>query len=168
MPGELTRLVPLSRIGAAGLSFMVRASVAECAAIATRMDLFAIASLHCTFDLTVDGDGVSVTAHGRLNARVTRTCVISAEDFETDVDDRFDVHFVPAGTERDDPDPDLPDEIPYEGGSIDLGEATAEQLALVLDPYPRLQGAELPDSETGENPSPFAVLGLPGPDKIRH
>ena len=34
-------------------------------------------------------------------------------------------------------DPDHPDELPYDGASLDLGEATVEQLALGLDPYPR-------------------------------
>jgi hypothetical protein len=32
--------------------------------------------------------------------------------------------------------------VPIEGGSIDLGEAVAETMALALDPYPRAPGAE--------------------------
>ena len=68
------------------------------------------------------------------------------------------VHFVPEGTESEDDDPDLPDEIPYPAGAIDLGEAAIQQLALALDPYPRRPdlpeaGEELPDT-----PHPFAAL----------
>ena len=95
--------------------------------------------------------------------------MISADDFETLVEERFDVRFVPAGAERDDPDPALPDEIPYEAGTIDLGEATAEQLGLTLDPYPRMEGAELTDSESDDSSSPFSVLARRlNSDKIGH
>jgi hypothetical protein len=65
---------------------------------------------------------------------------------------------VPAGTEREDPDPDLSDEIPYEAETIDLGEATAEQLGLALDPYPRIDGATVPTIDDDEDQSPFAIL----------
>jgi uncharacterized metal-binding protein YceD (DUF177 family) len=131
------------------------------------MDLPAVGSLECSFDLTIEDDGVSITARGHLQAQVMRTCVISADDFETLVEERFDVRFVPAGAERDDPDLELPDEIPYKGNSVDLGEATAEQLGLVLDPYPRMEGAELNNSEPDDIRSPFLVLARrPGPDKI--
>ena len=67
MTAELTRLVPLSRIGTAGLTFVVRATPKECEAIAARMDLPAVSSLECAFDLAVEADGVSVAA-------LTATC----------------------------------------------------------------------------------------------
>jgi uncharacterized metal-binding protein YceD (DUF177 family) len=169
MTPELSRPVSLSKIGHTGLTFLVRATPEECTALAVRMDLPAIRSLECFFDLVLEGDGVSITAQGKLRAAVTRICVISAEEFEALVDDQFEVRFVPAGAERDDPDPDLPDEIPYQAASIDLGEATAEQLGLALDPYPRMEGAEMSDSGWDEIGSPFAVLrGRLGPDKTRH
>lgn len=169
MTSELTRLVSVSRIGSLGLTFLVQATPEECEAIAVRLDLPAVQSLKCSFTLAIEDDGVSVAAHGNLRAQVTRTCVISAEEFETVAEDEFEVRFVPAGEEADDPDPDLPDEIPYDAGVIDLGEATAEQLALTLDPYPRMDGAELSDSESDESMSPFARLAHRiGPGKIEH
>ena len=62
-----------------------------------------------------------------------------------------------AGEERDD-DPESIDEIPYEGSTIDLGEAAAEQLALALDPYPHKPGATLPDSDEAPRNPAFAAL----------
>jgi uncharacterized metal-binding protein YceD (DUF177 family) len=169
MTSELTRMVPLSKIGPAGLAILVRATPEECAAVAARMELPAIQSLECFFNLTAEDDGASVFAQGRLAARVTRVCVVSAEEFETAVEDEFAIRLVPAGTERDDPDPDLPDEVPYEMDAIDLGEATAEQLGLALDPYPRMEGATMPDGEGEASDSPFSVLSQRyGPDKTRH
>ena len=50
----------------------------------------------------------------------------------------------------------------YTGGAIDLGEAAAETLALVLDPFPRSPGAQAALREAGvlneEEAGPFAAL----------
>jgi hypothetical protein len=166
---ELSRPVFLNKIGPEGLTILVRATREECAAVAARMEIPAIQSLECLFHLTVDDDGATVHAEGRLRAQVTRVCVVSAEDFETIAEDEFTIDFVPSGRERDDPDPDLPDEIPYEGDTIDLGETTAEQLGLVLDPYPRMEGATLPDMEDDTDGSPFSALSRwPGANKTTH
>ena len=48
--------------------------------------------------------------------------------------------------------------MPYAGGAADLGEATVEQLALALDPFPRKPGAALPADVTEEVSGPFAAL----------
>ena len=160
MTVELSRPISVAKIGRDGLAITVRATAEECNALASRMGLPAIQSLECFFHLSVQDDGVSVHAEGRLRAEVTQVCVVSAEEFETAVQDEFDIRFVPAGGAYDesDPDPDLPDEIPYEGGTIDLGEATSEQLALALDPYPRIDGAAVPTIDDEEGNSPFAAL----------
>jgi uncharacterized metal-binding protein YceD (DUF177 family) len=168
MTTELSRPVSVAKLGREGHAIVVRATQEECAAVAARMDLPAIQSLECFFNLTLEDDGVSVFAEGRLRAEVTRVCVASAEEFETPVDDEFEIRFVPAGEEREDPNPDLPDEIPYEAGTIDLGEATAEQLGLALDPYPRIDGATVPTIDDDDEDSPFSVLARrAGPDQTR-
>lgn len=144
-PPELHRPVRLSRIASTGSEMVVEANEAERAALATRMELPAILSLTCRFRLKPEPHGV-IAAGGELTASVVQNCVVTLEDFEAPVGESFTVRFVPAGTEKDDPDPDAVDEIPYEGDVIDLGEAAAEQLALSLDPYPRSPGAELPEA----------------------
>lgn len=155
---ELSRAVVVAQIGASGLGVVVEAGEAERAAVAARMDIPAIRSLKCVFSLTRDeDDGTIIIGTGHLHARVTRVCVVSAEDFETDVEDHFEVRFVPAGQENDELDPDRDDEIPYENGQLDVGEAAVEQLGLVLDPYPKMEGATLPGTEDG-GASPFAAL----------
>jgi uncharacterized metal-binding protein YceD (DUF177 family) len=169
MTTELFRPISLAAIGQTGSTIVVRATQEECVAVASRMGLSAVQSLECVFRLNVEGDGVSIYAQGRLNAGVTRTCVVSAEEFETPVEEVFEVRFVPAGSEReDDPDPDLPDEIPYVNNTIDLGEAAAEQLGLALDPYPRMDGAEALEIEDDEAASPFSILARrSGPDQTK-
>jgi hypothetical protein len=171
---ELSRPVSLSKIGPQGLDFTVLATPKECERIAARMDIPAIRSLECSFRLIREPGGVSVLAQGRLRANLTRICVVSAEEFETAVDDAFDVRFVPAGKIQDDPDPNQIDEIPYETNTIDLGEATTEQLGLALDPYPRMDHAVVPDLgdadlEEPESRPQFSILSNRfGSSRTRH
>jgi uncharacterized metal-binding protein YceD (DUF177 family) len=136
---ELHRPQPAARIGPEGLETQVEASPAECAALARRFGLPAVRALSCRFRLRPLAGG-AIAADGLLRAEVVQVCVASLEEFPAAVTEAFTVRFVPAGSERDDPDPESVDEIPYEGGRLDLGEAAAEQLALALDPYPRKPG----------------------------
>lgn len=156
-PPELRRLVAVDRIGASGLEVTVEANEAEGQMLAARMAIPAVTSLSCHFRL-VARPGGRVLAEGHLRTGVIQTCVATLDDFEATIDERFSVHFVPAGTETDDDDPEADDEIPYDGGMIDLGEAAAEQLALTLDPYPRKPDAVVPEHAGNGAASPFAPL----------
>jgi len=157
MKAELHRPMPVDRIAPAGLEYLVEATEEECAALAERMQVPSVLALTCRFHLRREGEAV-IAADGHLQARVVQTCIVSVEDFETSVDERFRVRFVPAGEEAEEVDPEADDEIPYEGRSLDLGEAAAEQLGLALDPYPRMPDAELPEIEGEPEPHPFSRL----------
>jgi uncharacterized metal-binding protein YceD (DUF177 family) len=159
MTPEFSRFVSLDRIGALGLDYTVEASAAECAALTERMLIPAVKSLSCTFQLVREGRD-KVYAKGVLRADVTQNCVVSLEDFDSTVEEAFQVRFVPEGEESDDDDLESDDEITFQGNVIDLGEAAAEQLALALEPYPRAPGVELPETgdEPEERPNPFAAL----------
>ena len=177
---EFSRRVPVSRIGAGGLEPRIEATADECRALAQRLQLPAVASLSCRFRLSPPVRG-EVSAEAELRAEVTQVCVVSLEPFEATVGERFALRFVPeqagAAASRDLPqdashdDLDLaaPDELAYAGDAIDLGEAAAEQLALALDPYPRMPGiarppeaseaaAEASGDEASSPPHPFAAL----------
>lgn len=157
MSVELHRPVSVGQIPTLGSHILVEATPAECSALALRMGLPEVLELRCRFDLLRESNTM-IRAHGTLQARVMQTCVISLEDFEATVEESFSVRFVPSGTENDDVDPESEDEIPYENGVIDLGEAAAEQLGLALDPYPRMPDAALPEVDAEPDPHPFAAL----------
>jgi uncharacterized metal-binding protein YceD (DUF177 family) len=154
---EFHRPVSLDRIGTQGLDLTVEATPAECAALAVRMGVPAVPALSCSFHL-IRESGDHVLARGVLQATVTRTCVVSLDDFDAEVREVFQARFVPSGTESDDIDPESDDEIPFEGNTIDLGEAATEQLGLALDPYPRMPGVEMPEIADEPDPHPFAAL----------
>ena len=157
MTPEFHRPVSLDRISPQGLDLTIEANAAECAALTQRMNLPAVLSVSCTFHLIRESRD-KVLARGVLRAQVTQVCIISLEEFNSPVEEIFQVRFVPSGEEADDVDPDADDEIPFEGNLIDLGEAAAEQLGLALDPYPRMPGVEMPTVEDEPIPHPFAAL----------
>jgi uncharacterized metal-binding protein YceD (DUF177 family) len=153
---ELSRPVAGARIGAMPMSVDVRATPDERLALAERMRIPAILALDCTFLLRREADGIR--ADGNLRARVTQICIVTLDEFDADIAETFTVRFVASGTESEEIDPEAEDEIPYDGATIDLGEATAQQLALALDPYPRKPGATLAE-EPAPLATPFAALG---------
>jgi hypothetical protein len=154
---ELHRPIAIDRIGSDGLDVLVEASAAECAALAERLSLPAVLALSCCFHLERDNTG-TLLVFGRLAARIVQTCVVSLEDFPVSVEEGFTARCVPAGEETDDIDPEAPDEITFCEGTLDLGEAAAEQLALALNPYPRAPNAEFPPMEDEPAARPFDVL----------
>ncbi|MCQ8279386.1 DUF177 domain-containing protein [Acetobacteraceae bacterium KSS8] len=180
---ELSRRVQINSLGrqdgtgrraSSEQDIVVEADAAECLALAKRLGVPAVHALRCRFRLGgVDGQG-RVSADGLLTATLTRICVASLEEFDSELVEAFRVRFVPADAEQGDGDsldPDADDDIPYEGTQIDLGEAAVEQAALAMEPYPRKPGVELagvtavdaaPASEGAgeaeERPNPFAVL----------
>jgi uncharacterized metal-binding protein YceD (DUF177 family) len=158
---ELRRPLAVERVGDAPFEMRVQASAEECPALAARLQIPAVLALSCDFVLRRGAAG-GICAEGRLRARVVRTCVITLEDFETEMTEALAIRFVPAGTETEEIDPEAEDEIPYGGKTIDLGEAAAEQLALALEPYPRKPGATLAE-EPATPGNPFAALG-----RLRH
>ena len=148
---ELPRPMALDRIGPSGVTVTVEASPAELEAIARRLMLPAVTQLHCTFQVRRIAAGI-FAADGVLEAVAEQVCVLSLDRFTQPIQEAFTIHFVPAGEEDDEPEPDAVDQIPYDSGAVDLGEAAIEQLALALDPYPRKPGATLecsPDTEAG-------------------
>ena len=153
MTPELSRVVAVDRLPA---TLMVHATPDECLALATRLHIPEVRALTCRW--TLRKQGAMVEAQGALEADVVQSCVVSLEPVEQHVSDRFTVRFVPEGKEKDNEDPDAPDELPYQGSTIDLGEAAAEQLALALDPYPRHPDAELDPAAIEPDPTGFGVL----------
>lgn len=124
---------------------MIEATDAECNLVAKRLGLPSVAGLSCRYRLTAEARD-TVLAEAALTARLSQICVLSLDVFEDVIAERFVVRFVPESEFREDEggEIDSMDEIPYEGDSIDLGEAAVEQLSLIMDPYPHRPGADRP------------------------
>jgi hypothetical protein len=159
---ELPHPLPITQIGAGGTLREVVAGPQELLAIAARLGIPAVAALSVRFRLSPP-HGSTIRAEGELRARVIQECIVTAEPFEAELVESFRIRFVPEAdiAGEDAPiDLDSDDELPYRGGILELGEAAVEQLALALDPYPRLPGATLPFAGDAEDAPehPFAAL----------
>lgn len=109
-------------------------------------------------------------AHGKLFAKVTQECVVTLDS----VDDELNVDLERVYLRGQEPEPEVTsngevfvdleanaDNEWFEGDVIDLADLIFEQFQLALNPYPRKQGAELPDTMQAANEkedSPFAAL----------
>lgn len=157
MSVEFARLLTLDHVPAGGQSFLLIASAGERAALAERFGLLDLLSLTGELQLRPAAEG-RVLVTGRLVAEVEQACVVSLEPVRQRVEEEIAWRLLPDGMEPSDGDDD-PDDIPAEGGAVDLGEALAQQLSLALDPYPRAPGAKLPpEAGDGDAHGPFAAL----------
>ena len=138
---------------------------AERRAIATRLGLAKLDRLDAHAALSRTGE--MVRAKGRLAASLEQSCVVTGEPVAAHVDEPFEVLFMRPPADGN-PDDEIElgssdcDVVFYDGGTVDLGSAIADSLALSLDPYPRSAGAEAALKEAGvmteTEASPFAIL----------
>jgi len=164
MTPEFSRTFRLDELGGAPRAVSISAGDDERAAVAARFGLIGIERLEATSELAREGD--IVTATGRLEAELTQACVASGDPVPARIVEDFAVRFVPAGAAPSAEEVELAesdlDEISYEGGSVDLGEAVAQTMALALDPFPRAPSADAKLREAGvlgeEDAGPFAAL----------
>ncbi len=141
------------------------ADEAERTAIARRLGIERLDRMEAHASLSRKGE--MIRAEGRLVASLTQSCVVTSEPVAAHVDEPFDLLFLPApqigrAEEEIELGPEDCDVVFYDGGSIDLGGAIADSLALSLDPYPRSAGADAALKEAGviteAEASPFAAL----------
>ena len=141
----------------------------ERTAVAAMMGIPGVAALSAKLKIARAPGGRFVVS-GRVDARVTRICVVSLDPFEVELQEQVDGYFsappqkgrrpasAPPREVIVDEGDDAPD--PLVDGCIDLGALACEFLALGLDPHPRKPGVVFDDPATAvaPEPSPFAVL----------
>jgi uncharacterized metal-binding protein YceD (DUF177 family) len=159
---EFARPQRVDTIGDDARTIEIDADAQERAALAKRFDLIAIERL--TGKFTIRRDAAGIVAEGRVAAAVTQACSITGDALPATVDEPVALRFVPEDDAGQDEvelgDSDI-DVIPYDGGTIDLGEVAAETMALALDPFPRGPNAEVVLKQAGvlseEQAGPFGA-----------
>lgn len=163
MSVEFARPQRVDTIGDDARTIEIDADAQERAALAKRFDLIGIEKL--TGKFTIRRDAAGIVAEGRVAAAVTQACSITGDPLPATVDEPVALRFVAEEDSGQDEvelgDSDI-DVIPYDGGTIDLGEVAAETMALALDPFPRGPNAEVVLKEAGvlseEQAGPFGAL----------
>jgi len=173
-----SRPLKVDDVPESGLDLRLVADEAERAHIAAADDLVGLALFEAELHVARRGKaGVRVT--GEVRARLTQTCVVTLEPFESDLREPIDIVYAPQ-TEAEEAQaraaaeiaaahdkatalaeqPDPPDAII--DGRIDPGALAAEFFALALDPWPRKPGAVFaepaPAGPDDKPASPFEML----------
>ncbi|WP_423141074.1 YceD family protein [Parablastomonas sp. CN1-191] len=133
-------------------------------ALARRFAIVSIARFEVL--VTLADDGTAVTATGTLVADVVQPCAVSGEDLAVHIAEPVSLRFVAPyagpGSEDEELDVAMLDEIEIEDDRFDLGEAIAQELALAIDPFATGEHAEETRRAAGlidETASgPFAAL----------
>ena len=161
---EFSRPVLVESLPDEGETFDIEADALERQALAKRFGLLSLEALTARILLTPAAGGAAASARGSLAAQLTQSCVVSLKPVESRIEATFErfyghrtkpgasagIDIGPLAEEEDFPEP-------LRAGAIDLGEAAAEQLALELDPFPRVKDAAFAGYSSGGEPAAAAV-----------
>ncbi len=148
--GGTARLINVERLGRESVNFDIKATAAECEAVAESLGILGVEDVQARGSLVRKSANGQIALSGRLRAEAVQACVVSLEPVKQAIDEEFTVFYTfdPEDLEVEDLDkvvgleePDLPELIV--GGRIDLLAMITEQIALALEPYPRR--ADLPE-----------------------
>lgn len=140
---EFSMRVPLDRLGPVPARYRLVADEATRAAVAGRLGLLSLERLEA--DLDVSRQGMGARVEGVFTADVVQECVTSLAPVPGHIDGRVELRFETISDDGAEIElgADELEVLPVENGSVDLGEAVTETLAISLDPYPRAGAEEL-------------------------
>ena len=162
---EFSRPIKVDQIGRLAGSVHIAAKADERMALMHRFGLIALDRLEADYGLGEENG--AIVARGRIRATLSQPCVATGLPVPEQIDIDFLLRFIVEGTDVIDSDElelDVEDcdTIGYDGQIIDMGEAVAETMALVMAPYPRSPDADAYLKEVGvlneDQTGPFAAL----------
>ena len=171
---ELSRIVRVEKLGLQEYTQDFQATDRELNALAERFKIKSLDALSAQISLQLLSNG-DVLMTASFQARVTQTCVVTLDPVISKISSSFTMSYTDLadaeGGHDEEEFVDLDDDIELSeaiiDGKIDIGEAVSEQLALEIDPFPRVKGAKFDGYFTGtkaeseqvtEKKNPFAVL----------
>lgn len=145
----------------------LEADAGQCAVLAEILQVESVRSFKADIYLKLNLKQHRLDVWGEASADIEHKSVISLENFVKKYAAPFEYLFDTQATYQDirDMEAGINDDVPdiIENGQIDLGEMAIEQIALILDDYPRREGEKFCfesefDEETTKQANPFAVL----------
>lgn len=167
LPG-FSRIICRDDVPVAGLNYSLTANETVRGILAKRFDLLALNAFTAQVEI-LPWRKTGLRVEGSLAADVVQACVVTLDPVPAQLNEKFSLQFRPVGPVKDGDrevainplDEEPPEPLLEEG--FDLGEVVAEQLALALEPYPRVPGAKVSDDLGSaeileKKPNPFEVL----------
>ena len=154
-------------LSSAARKYKIEASPKDLVYLTEVLKVPAVKSCQSNINLQYDKRAHRLDVQGHVSAIITQESVISLELFDKTYTGDFSLFFDTTATYKDirELDEEMGDEIPdiIIGGKIDLGDITIEQIALLIDDYPRQEGEVFSfksefDEETTQASNPFNVL----------
>lgn len=161
---EFSRPLEVARIRGEEEIFEITAKPAERAALVARFGLHTLDRLAATVRVQRIPGGM-IRLQAELDADVAQACVLTLDPVPVKLAERFTLLYSEDSEASEVTLDGAAEPVePIVGGVIDLGEAVAQQLSLVLDPFPRAPNAAQPGRETASEAlaapthSPFQAL----------
>lgn len=164
----------IADLSSEGRDYELVASQAVFDEVKERFDIVDISVFEALIRIQDKGKHNGVWVTGHIKASLTQKCIVSLDDVAEEIDEEFELMLVDEATvERFDNDeayldPEIPDYDLLEGDSLVPGEIAIQTLSIMMNPYPRKDGAEIDlgtasdvslNEEELKRPNPFAVLG---------
>lgn len=141
--------------------------------ITERFKLVALSSFCAEVSVNSDAKAKAIWIRGVITADLIQQCVVTLGDVPEQIEENFELMLVsPEMAEKLDEnevylDAEAPDYDAFEGSVLPIGEIVAQTLSVLMDPYPKQQGAEIKvpngqgvsvNENLEEKPNPFSVL----------
>jgi len=172
---SFSKPLKLAEIPPTGRDLHAEANPAEREKIAEQLSVPAVERLSADlFVKPMAGDNYRIT--GRVRGEVARRCVVTLAPVAEEVDEEIAITLRPgrpderagkaergerASREAVEIEVESEEDAePYFGNDVDIGDLLVQYVALGLDPYPRVEGAEFHEhiEDDTERDSPFAAL----------
>ncbi len=144
-PVEFSRRIPVDSISREEKVFEIDADAKERLDLARRFNLVSLDSLKAGIRLVLKKNDIHLS--GELEADVVQSCAVSMKPVRSHIKATFERTFTTTEEDEEVDETEIkidadtiepPDRLV--DGAVEIGECTAEQLALEIPPFPRIQG----------------------------
>lgn len=159
--------IAVDELSSAARKYEIKATPKDLEYLAEVLKVPSVKNCVATLWLRLNPKEHKLSVSGKLKAALELQSVVSLEFFEQKYDSSFELLYDTKATYKDirEMEPDYDDDVPdiIIGGQLDLGEVVIEQVALLIDDYPRREGEVFDfesefDEETDEQLNPFNIL----------
>jgi uncharacterized metal-binding protein YceD (DUF177 family) len=155
---EFSRPVAIAGLSAKPVRQRIEAAPNEREQLCRRFDLLALDRLAAIVELRRQ-QGLLVLLEAKFEAEFVQACSVTLEPIPGSISDRFSLVYGPLNEEREiEWGVDEAAFEPFEGDTIDIGEAVAQELSLSLPAFPRHADAGIDVQFKEEGGGPFASL----------
>ena len=170
---NLTFELDLNEIDKDAKLYLIEANSEQQKELVNRFKILELSDLQAKLSVSYDKHQKGVVVSGNLKADLVQQCVVTLGPVPEKIDEEFELLLVSpeqaAVLDEEElyADPEAPDYDAIEGNIVPLGEVVAQTLSVMMNPYPRVAGAEVKpvagsnftaNEEVGKKPTPFAAL----------